>query len=253
MSDVVVQVHGLDFRYGAGQPLALRGLGLELRAGQRVLLVGANGAGKTTLLRVLGGKHMVDREAVRVLGRPAFHDTTLAADVCFIGGSFPVELDVRVSEMLAGSGRYAVDPARQARLIEVLGVDRDWRMHRVSDGQRRRVQLLLALQRPSKLLLMDEITTDLDILVRADLLAFLKEECEARGVTIAYATHIFDGLEDWATDLAVLEKGWIVRESPLGELEELAELRNEGMSSPLYRLVERWLRHGVSGSPLSRG
>lgn len=49
------------------------------------------------------------------------------------------------------------------------------------------------LLQPWELLLLDEVTVDLDVLVRADFLAFLKEETETRGATIVYATHIFDG------------------------------------------------------------
>lgn len=79
-----------------------------------------------------------------------------------------------------------IDPARRDKLIEVLDVNPDWRMHTVSDGQRRRVQICLGLLKPFKVLLLDEITVDLDVLGRADLMTFLKEECETRGATIIY-------------------------------------------------------------------
>lgn len=54
---------------------------------------------------------------------------------------------------------------------------------------------------------MDEITVDMDVLGRMDLLDFFKQECEQRGATIIYATHIFDGLEAWITHIAYLEDG----------------------------------------------
>ena len=54
---------------------------------------------------------------------------------------------------------------------------------------------------PWQVLLLDEITVDLDVLGRADLMTFLREECEQRGVTIIYATHIFDGLESWPSHI----------------------------------------------------
>ena len=53
------------------------------------------------------------------------------------------------------------------------------------------------------MLLLDEITVDLDVLARADLMTFLKAECEERGATIIYASHIFDGLEAWPTHLVL--------------------------------------------------
>ncbi|KAJ0501329.1 putative ATPase, AAA-type, core, P-loop containing nucleoside triphosphate hydrolase [Helianthus annuus] len=74
--------------------------------------------------------------------------------------------------------------------IKVLDIDMSWRMHKVSDGQRRRVQICMGLLKEFKVLLLDEITVDLDVLARADLLTFLKKKCEERGATIIYATHI---------------------------------------------------------------
>lgn len=55
-----------------------------------------------------------------------------------------------------------------------------------------------------QVLLLDEITVDLDVLARADLMGFLRSECEERGATIIYATHIFDGLESWPTHMVSL-------------------------------------------------
>lgn len=58
---------------------------------------------------------------------------------------------------------------------------------------------------------MDEITVDMDVLGRMDLLEFFKQECEQRGATIIYATHIFDGLEQWITHIAYMEDGTLVK------------------------------------------
>ena len=61
---------------------------------------------------------------------------------------------------------------------------------------------------------MDEITVDLDVLGRADLMSFLRRECEERNVTIVYATHIFDGLEQFATHVAFVAGGGCVFANP---------------------------------------
>lgn len=65
-------------------------------------------------------------------------------------------------------------------------------------------ELIYIMSAVSQVLLLDEITVDLDVLARADLLKFLKKECEERGATIIYATHIFDGLEDWPSHIVSL-------------------------------------------------
>jgi CCR4-NOT complex subunit CAF16 len=230
-----IDVRALDFGY-AGGPAVLRALSLSVPAGARCLLVGANGSGKTTLLSIVAGRHMAADAAVRVLGRPAFSDTSLVHDVSFIGGQFPLDVDLTVDELLAG--RPDADAARREELLRVLDVDRRWRMCRVSDGQRRRVQLLLGLLWPCKVLLLDEVTTDLDVIARGDLLAFLR----AQDTTILYATHILEGLEDWATHLAYLHDGRIATMSPLDTLDEYHALKAQKVTAPLLRLVDGWLR-----------
>jgi CCR4-NOT complex subunit CAF16 len=234
-----VEILGLDFRYPTADRRALDDLTLVLEPGMRCIVVGRNGAGKTTLLHILSGKHMVPEAKVLVLGRPAFHDTTLAADVTFLGGAFKFDVDVVVADILARTP--GVDPARRDRLLATLGVNPGWHMHRISDGQRRRVQILLGLLRPAKLLLLDEVTTDLDLICRVDLLELLREETE-KGATILYATHILDALEDWATHVAHLVHGKLVRFAALADLPELAALRKRNVSAPLYRVVSEWLR-----------
>lgn len=230
MSPPAVEVRGLTFAYPGGGAPVLRDVSFALPGGARCLLLGANGVGKSTLLRLLAGRHMIPADRVRVLGRPAFHDTSLAADLAFLGGPFPFEQDVSVAEILAH--RPGIDPARRARVLSILDVDPAWRMHRVSDGQRRRVQILLDLERPLRVALLDEVTADLDVLARAELLRFLREESEGRGLTVLYASHVLDGLEAWATHLLFLSPGRVRAFGPPGEVLG---------GTPLPRLCERWM------------
>jgi CCR4-NOT complex subunit CAF16 len=239
MTDALA-ARNLSFSYRGDQRLILRDVSLSIPAGSRCLLLGANGAGKTTLLGIFGGRHMVAPEAAQVLGRAAFHDPSLASDITFLSGEFPFISDIKVSELLAP--RPDVDQARQARLVEILEINPAWRMHTVSAGQRRRVQLLMGLRRATRVLLLDEITTDLDVIGRADLLEYLRQESEQRGVTTLYATHIFDGLEEWATHIAFLSHQRISLMARVSEIEELNALRLANTPAPLLKLVTRWLR-----------
>lgn len=189
---------------------------------------------------------MVEPDMVRVLGRSAFHDTALTSsgDLCYLGGEWrrevafagfdvPIQMDISAEKMLFGVAGIA--PERRAELIKVLDVDLSWRMHKVSDGQRRRVQICMGLLKPFKVLLLDEITVDLDVLARADLLRFLKKECEERGATIIYATHIFDGLEDWPSHMVYVAHGKLQLAMPMDKIKEMSNLS-------LMRTVEKWLR-----------
>ena len=217
---------GMDIVY----KLQLAAIDMALPAGARCLLIGSNGAGKSTLMNVIGGKHMVDPDAVKVIGRPAFHDTSLSQEVAlltgnwthtvsFVGHNVPYQA-MEVSRLIA-SHSIGVDPARVAKLVQLLEIDEKWNLTTVSDGQRRRVQILCKLLKPCKLLLLDEITTDLDLLARHDLLAFLREESEVRGVSIVYCTHIFDGLDGWASHVAYVAKGKLKFCKPMEALGDL--------------------------------
>ena len=133
------------------------------------MLLGANGSGKSTLLKVLAGKHLTKGDRVKVMGTDAFRDLKLnltrafldtqwgMRTVAFAGYGCPLQADIRVGGMMEKlQSQY---PERRDELVKLLGVNPEWRMHRVSDGQRRRVQLLLGLVRPFDILLLDEVTT----------------------------------------------------------------------------------------------
>lgn len=243
--DAIV-VRALEFGFPPGAPV-LRGVSLTLPRGSRCLLTGANGAGKTTLLQVLAGKYLVNEDTVRILGRPAFHDLRLASsgDLSYLGpqwrrdvasaGTLALQGDISAGAMLFGV--EGADPRRRADLISLLEVDLDWRMNRVSDGQRRRVQIALGLLKPYRVLLLDEVTVDMDVVGRLDLLEFFKKECAERGATIVYATHIFDGMEGWPTHAAYVEDGAIARGGPVAE-----SLPGLGPGRKLLHVVEGWLR-----------
>ncbi|OIV90528.1 hypothetical protein TanjilG_32405 [Lupinus angustifolius] len=244
---IVVKAMQFSYEYSEKEPPLFIDFNLNVSPGSRCLLLGANGSGKTTLLKILAGKHMVGgRDVVRVLNGSAFHDTKLvcSGDLAYLGGSWsknvssagdiPLQGDFSAEHMIFGV--EGADPDRRDKLIDLLDIDLNWRMHKVSDGQRRRVQICLGLLHPYKVLLLDEVTVDLDVVTRMDLLDFFKEECEQREATIVYATHIFDGLETWATHLAYIQEGELRRAEKISDVSELKSSTN------LLSIVESWLR-----------
>ncbi|MCO5577471.1 hypothetical protein L7F22_031304 [Adiantum nelumboides] len=152
-------------------------------------------------------------------------------------GEIPLQGDFSAEHMIFGV--EGADLSRREELIDLLDIDLDWRMHKVSDGQRRRVQICMGLLQPYKVLLLDEITVDLDVVARMDLLNFFVTECKERGATVVYATHIFDGLETWATHFAHVEDGKL---KGLYEMGNIPELNAVGKSKTLLQVVESWLR-----------
>ncbi|KIL70084.1 hypothetical protein M378DRAFT_68144 [Amanita muscaria Koide BX008] len=208
-----ISVKKLNYVHSGGHVPALLDINFGSAAGSRTLLIGANGAGKSTLLQILAGKKLVNSSdtEIHVKGKDVFRDTP--DGITYLGTEWAmnpvVRGDIRVSIFLDSVGGYR-HKERRDRLLDILDIDLDWRMHQISDGERRRVQLCFGLMVPWDILLLDEVTVDLDVLVRDDLLKFLKSDSETRGSTIIYATHIFDGLNDFPTHVVHMHLGSLV-------------------------------------------
>lgn len=165
-----------------------------------------------------------------------------------------VRTDIDVPTLLSsvGGDHY---PQRRDELLDILDIDLRWRMHAVSDGERRRVQLAMGLLRPWTVLLLDEITVDLDLLSRNNFLTYLKRETEKRECTIIYATHILDSLAEWPTHLVHMHLGRVKEWGPRDQW-DLSAIHSGG-NSALGQLVLKWLQEDLdqrgARSSLPRG
>lgn len=83
---------------------------------------------------------------------------------------------------------------------------------------------------------------DLDLITRQDFLDYLRKESEECGTTIIYATHIFDGLDDWATHLGYIADNTMKTFGHLDDFEDLAVMKRESPVAPLFRTIAFWLR-----------
>ncbi|TIB75692.1 P-loop containing nucleoside triphosphate hydrolase protein [Wallemia mellicola] len=176
--------------------------------------------------------------------------------------------DIRVSEFLDSVGGFRYKDRRNI-LLDILDVDLDWRMHQISDGERRRVQLVMGLMVPWTLLLLDEVrqvTVDLDVVVRSDLINFLITESKERNATILCERHSYlyvyplqpvylivplvDGLIDFPTHVLHLRLGSNIgnpEKWPLEEGSKLHEIIKSSSieASPLLKLALGWLREDL--------
>ena len=242
-----IRVQNLSYKFPDGS-LGLRDINLSLPPGSRTLLIGANGAGKTTLLRLLSGKRLSPPSTISIGGVDPF-DTGLEG-VTYLGLEWVlnpiVRTDIAVPILLdsVGGKHY---PARRDELVEILDIDLRWRMHAVSDGERRRVQLAMGLLRPWDVLLLDEITVDLDLLSRSNFLTWLRGETERRGATVVYATHILDNLEGWPTHLAHMHLGRVKEWGDMkGKYDVETEAYQKSGNSRLGELVLKWLKEDLA-------
>ncbi|PCH40779.1 nucleoside triphosphate hydrolase protein [Wolfiporia cocos MD-104 SS10] len=244
-----ISISNLTYAHTPGAEPSLSNISMNLPKGSRTILVGANGAGKSTLLQILAGKRLILKEDtyVHIKGRDVFRNSP--PGVTFLGTEWAmnpvVRGDIVVSDFLNSVGGYR-HKERRDRLLDILDVDLDWHMHTISDGERRRVQLVMGLMSDWDVLLLDEVTVDLDVLVRDDLLKFLQRDSETRGATVLYATHIFDGLNDFPTHVAHMHLGTFLSQPtpwPLstGVASQVVSV-DLGPSPTLYSLALQWLR-----------
>ena len=242
-----VELSDAYFTYQDTSAPVVRGVNLSLPHAGRLLLVGANGAGKSTLLRLIAGRRKSTGGRVNALGQPAFETTELASQVTLITDEWDESLcTLSPAELIASHVARQVDEAgpegeQQAReraqeLLGVLGINGPLLASRTlaacSSGQRRRVQLFLALLPARPLIVLDEATNALDVAARAALLQFLRAESEERGAAVIYCTHIFDGLDGWPTHAAHLKDGSITHTA-----------KADVLSSPgaTYALALKWV------------
>jgi len=236
-------VKNLTYNHGSSASPSLSNVNITLPKGSRTLLIGANGAGKSTLLQILAGKRLITSEGAQVLVKGCDVFRRSPPGVTYLGTEWAmnpvVRGDIVVEHFLNSIGGYR-HKERRDRLLDILDVDLDWHMHTISDGERRRVQLCMGLMIPWDVLLLDEVTVDLDVQVRDDLLSFLKEDSEHRSATILYATHIFDGLNKFPTHIAHMRLGSFVADPIPWSLSSVDSA--EAPDRTLFRTALQWLR-----------
>ena len=241
-----IKVKGLSYKFPDGST-GLKDVTLDLPAGSRTLLIGANGAGKTTLLRLLSGKRLAPSATIRIAGVDPFADGL--EGVTYLGLEWVlnpiVRTDIAVPILLDSVGGQFY-PERRDELVKILDIDLRWRMHAVSDGERRRVQLAMGLIRPWDVLLLDEITVDLDLLSRSNFLAWLRGETERRGATIVYATHILDNLVGWPTHLVHMHLGRVKEWGSMAKFDAETDFYTNSGNSKLGELVLKWLKEDLA-------
>jgi ABC-2 type transport system ATP-binding protein len=220
--NAVLVAHGLT-KYFDHQP-ALLDLDLAVAAGACYLLVGPNGAGKTTLLRLVLDLLRADRGTVEVFGLAATRDgAALRARIGYLPETHDFGYrELTVDRLLAHHACYfpSWDSAYAARLCAALEVPSDGCYGTLSKGMARRVQFVQALAHRPALLLLDEPTDGLDLIVRDTVLSVLAEHLASSETTVLLSTHRVhevEGLGDW---LGVLRDGRLTAQVRRATLEE---------------------------------
>ena len=253
-----VRVRGLRKRYGEHE--AVRGIDFEIGTGEVFGLLGPNGAGKTTTVEILEGYRARDGGDVEVLGQdPQRAGRAWRERVGVVLQSSSLYPVLTVRESLRLFAGYYSRPRDVGEVARIIGLDEkaDARVRTLSGGQKRRLDLGLALVGNPELVFLDEPTTGFDPGARRAAWETIRN-LRSLGTTILLTTHYLDEAEQLADRVAVLRAGEIVRVGSPAELTggtaetEIRYRRNgqeivEQTSDPTRRLNE------LTGEALARG
>jgi ABC-2 type transport system ATP-binding protein len=213
-----ISVRDLRKSYGALE--AVRGISFEVERGEVFGLLGPNGAGKTTTVEILEGYRKRDAGEVKVLGTdPAKAASNWREHIGVVLQSSAMYETLTVAESLGLFAGYYSSPRPVDDVIELIGLrdQRDQVVRRLSGGQRRRLDLGLALVGDPELIFLDEPTTGFDPHARRQAWETLRS-LRGLGKTIVLTTHYLDEAERLADRVAVLRRGEIVAVGPPADL-----------------------------------
>ncbi len=245
-----IRIRGLTKTYGG--KTAVDGIDLDIRHGEIFALLGPNGAGKTTTVEILEGYRPRDAGDVTVLGHdPGRERTALAPRIGMALQETAVEPYLSVHETVTMYASFYPHPRAVDEVIDLVGLTskRDERVVHLSGGQKRRLDMAVALAGDPELLFLDEPTTGFDPAARRDAWDIVSSLADL-GKTVVLTTHYMDEAQHLAHRVAVLSAGRIVAEGTPATL----AARDQTLTRVRFRVPDGVELPGeFSGQPTSEG
>ncbi len=236
--DTVLRLSGITKRFGS--LVANDAISLDLGRGEVLALLGENGAGKSTLVSILFGHYIADEGSIEVFGQPlppGQPKAALAAGIGMVHQHFTLadNLSVLDNVMLGTEPLWSPFSRRAAardKLVHTgqrfgLGVDPDARIADLSVGERQRVEILKALVRGARILILDEPTAVLTPAESESLFSTLRQLIE-QGLSVIFISHKLDEVLRVSQRIAILRGGKLVAVLPAAGVEQGAARRNHG-------------------------
>jgi ABC-2 type transport system ATP-binding protein len=209
--EYVIEAEGLRRTYAGGFE-AVTGISFSVARGEIFALLGTNGAGKTSTVELLEGLTAPDDGRVRVLGHDPFRERAAVRPrigVMLQEGGFPSDLTVAETTRMWAGCTSGARPTGEALKLVGLAERSGVRVKQLSGGERRRLDLALALLARPEVLFLDEPTTGLDAEGRRDTWELVRTLREG-GTTVLLTTHYLEEAESLADRLAIMHRGRIV-------------------------------------------
>lgn len=218
-----VQIHGLVKRYG--DFTAVDGVSLRVAAGEFFGFLGPNGAGKTTTINAIVGLAQITSGSISILGYDNVAQWRQARRLVGVSPqefNFDRYLSIR-DVLIYAAGYFGLRGKevgeRADMLLERFGLSSKSKVEytKLSGGQKRRLTLARALIHEPKVLILDEPTAGVDVELRLELWAWLRD-LNAEGLTVFLTTHYLEEAEALCRRIAIIRAGRIVTEKPTREL-----------------------------------
>ncbi|MEV4115490.1 ABC transporter ATP-binding protein [Nonomuraea sp. NPDC049695] len=212
-----INVHGLRKSHQGFE--AVKGISFEVAEGQIFALLGRNGAGKTTTIEVLAGFQRPDGGTVRVLGLDPYADRAAVRQRTGImlqeAGFFP---DLTVAQTVDTWRDFTAAPRARDEALELTGLTakRTTKVRQLSGGEKRRLDLTLALLSRPDVLFLDEPTTGMDPEARRSTWDVVRDLAR-QGTTILLTTHYLDEAQRLASAMAIMDAGEVVASGDMAE------------------------------------
>ncbi len=236
-----IEVRGLRKSYGDFQ--AVNGIDLDVEEGEILAFLGPNGAGKTTTIEILEGYRERDDGSVRVLGEdPATAPLAWRERIGIVLQESEPVPELTALESVTMQAAYYSDPRNPAEVLDIVGLtdSAEVRTRKLSGGQKRRLDLALALVGNPSLVFLDEPTTGFDPSARRESWGMI-EALRDLGSTVLLTTHYMDEAEHLADRIVVIAGGEIVARGTAPELADQVGART--------RITWRPVQVGALGPP----
>lgn len=211
--EYVIRADGLRRTYSGGYE-AVRGIRLGVARGEVFALLGTNGAGKTSTVEMLEGLAPADAGTVRVLGRDPYRERAAVRPrigMMLQEGGFPSDLTAAETATMWAGVTTGARPVAEALALVGLDHRAGVRVKQLSGGERRRLDLALAIMGDPEVLFLDEPTTGLDAASRRSTWELVRALRDG-GTTVLLTTHYLEEAESLADRLAIMDRGLIVSE-----------------------------------------
>jgi len=201
---------------------ALRGLNIHVPKGAVYGLVGPNGAGKSTVIRHLTGIYRQDSGAVLIGGQPVYENPAVKEKLAYIPDDifYFGAATVRDMKNLYRAMIPTFSDERFEKLREAFPLDEKRAMRRLSKGMQKQAAFWIALSCCPEVLVLDEPVDGLDPVMRRQVWSLLLQDVAERGTTVLVSSHNLRELEDVCDHVGIMDKGKMLLERPLAELQE---------------------------------